>query len=127
MMPSTLHVPPPKGVVASHNTVGTPPDTSTFFSFPSAKKPTNRLSGDQNSDVAPSVPASGRADGESSSRIRIVNGPSARRATIATRRPSGETTREVGSPALLEIARLQPSGSVIDRRSGRSSCGRAAT
>src|SRR5215470_1656523 len=108
IVPSRLHVPPSKGAVTLHKKVGAPPDTSTFMILPLEKKPMNRLSGDQNNDVAPSVPTSGRADAESSSRIRIMLGPSARRATIATRRPLGETTRDVGSPVELERARLHP-------------------
>lgn len=46
MMPFWLHV-PPRGVNASASVVTGPPDVSTFFSLPAAKKPMDLLSGDQ--------------------------------------------------------------------------------
>src|ERR1700730_11258635 len=64
---SRLHV-PPKEAAASHNTIAGPPPTSTFFSFPAAKNPMYRPSGDQNGKAARSVPGSERA----------VNAPSGR-------------------------------------------------
>src|SRR5712692_3919977 len=54
--PSRFHV-PPRPLGASHSTWGCPPDTSTFLSLPSAKKPMNLLSGDQNGKDAPCVPS----------------------------------------------------------------------
>jgi hypothetical protein len=54
--PFRFHEPPaPFG--ASARTWGTPPFTSTFFSFPPAKNATCRESGDQNGRMAPSVAA----------------------------------------------------------------------
>jgi hypothetical protein len=47
MKPSELHA-PPHGLVESARTFGRPPPMSTRFNLPSAKKPIERLSGDQN-------------------------------------------------------------------------------
>src|ERR1043165_6085137 len=60
IVPSLLHDPgrPP---AASQSDTGTPPVRSTFFSLSSAKNAMKRLSGDQNGNVAVSVPAIGRA------------------------------------------------------------------
>jgi hypothetical protein len=53
--PSRLQVPPlPDG--ASASTVAGPPAIWTVFSLPSAKNPIDRLSGDQNGKMPPSVP-----------------------------------------------------------------------
>ena len=58
MTPWRFHVPPlPNNAFA--RVWGGPPEASIFFSFPAAKNPRNRLSGDQNRHIAPSVPASG--------------------------------------------------------------------
>ena len=57
MTPSRLQEPLIPGA-ASHNVTGGPPATSIFFSLPPAKNPSERLSGDQNGDAPPSVPAS---------------------------------------------------------------------
>src|SRR5678816_2220057 len=54
---SGLHA-PPRPDTASHNVMTGPPAAATFFIFPFAKKPSERLSGDQNGKAAPSVPAS---------------------------------------------------------------------
>ena len=51
--PSRFQVPPRLSGV-SHTVTGGPPATSTFLSFPSAKNPRNRLSGDQ-SDKFPLI------------------------------------------------------------------------
>ena len=53
--PSRLHV-PPFVPLASHSVRGGVPERSTLFSLPPAKKARNRLSGDQNGNVAPSLP-----------------------------------------------------------------------
>ena len=58
MVPSWFHV-PPRGSGASHKICGSLPETSTFFSFPSAKNPIKLLSGDQKIAPAPSVPGKG--------------------------------------------------------------------
>src|SRR3972149_3115566 len=79
---------------ASHSVMGGPPETSIFLSFPSAKNPRKRLSGDQKGDVAPSVPASDSASSGSSERAHRSDLPSVFVATKARRWPSGETARE---------------------------------
>src|SRR5262249_19379187 len=91
MTPSRLHVPPGLKPGASASTCGLPPVTSIFFSFPSAKNPMKRLSGDQNGQDPPSVPGSDCASEASNdltqSRRRALGGPAAK----AMRRPSGDT------------------------------------
>ncbi|MDQ3347406.1 MAG: hypothetical protein M3545_05510 [Acidobacteriota bacterium] len=68
MVPSLFHA-PPSGAGAPDISVFTDvPSMSMRFSLLSAKKPMDRLSGDQNGDAARSVPGSGRADEESSDR-----------------------------------------------------------
>src|SRR5690348_17578584 len=75
MTPSRFQVPPVLEAPAvfddgaSARVSGGPPDTAIFFSFAPAKKPTYWLSGDQNAWLAPSVPGSARAVGESMERI----------------------------------------------------------
>ena len=51
-----------------------PPSTSTRWSLSSAKKPTDRLSGDQNGASAPSVPATARANRIPGNAATIVTG-----------------------------------------------------
>lgn len=76
------------------NIVRTEPlDKSIFLSFASGAAERNarkRLSGDHVSGTPPSVPANGRAAGESRSRTQIAFLP-AIKALKATWRPSGET------------------------------------
>ena len=52
----------------SASVTGGPPATAIFFKFPPAMNPTDRPSGDQNGNVAPSVPESLRASCEASDR-----------------------------------------------------------
>src|SRR5580704_6231353 len=98
MTPSRLHAPPPPPD-ESHNVMGGPPDTSIFLSFPPAKNPRKRLSGDQNGRAAPSVPGSACAASVSSERTQRRDLPSALVAMKAIRRPSGETARGFSAPA----------------------------
>src|SRR4029450_8241315 len=76
---------------ASHNVTGGPLATAIFLSLPWAKNPTDRLSGDQNGDLAPSVPASACAASVSSDRVQTSVALDAFRATSATRWPPGDT------------------------------------
>ena len=81
----------PPSTLPTSQMIWTLPDAnSTFFSFRSAKKPTNRLSGDQNGCAAPSDPAMACGTSESSERIHNARGPFARTVVNAIRRPSGE-------------------------------------
>src|SRR5262245_49913725 len=75
---------------------GAPPPTSIRFNLPSAKYPTDRLSGDQNGVAAPSVPASGCADVADSDRSQRREGPLPD-ATKTIWLPSGESENENGS------------------------------
>ncbi|MGH9368178.1 MAG: hypothetical protein ACRD3M_10950 [Thermoanaerobaculia bacterium] len=65
-------------------------EASTTFNRPFAKKPIERLSGDQKGKSAPSPPGTGYASGASSSRTHRRKEPSASRAPKARRRPSGD-------------------------------------
>ena len=56
IVPSAFQL-PPRPSDASQILTGAPPPMSRRFNFPSAKKATERLSGDQNGCEAPSVPA----------------------------------------------------------------------
>ena len=68
------------------------------FSLSPAKKPSVRPSGDQNGKLAPSVPATERAEEESSERTQIVVVPSIE-AGNATDLPSGEIAVQLPSSA----------------------------
>jgi hypothetical protein len=88
------HVAVTQGSVdASQIVCGAPPSTATRVIFPPAKKPSERLSGDQNGFEAPSLPATGRSVGESSAR-KNSRGPLFVVTAIANVEPSGEITDE---------------------------------
>ena len=82
------------------------------FNTPPAVNPTDRLSGDQNGNRAPSVPASGRASCESSGRSQSRGGSCP--AWKTTLRPSGEIASDSGSAA---------GGVTISRRVSGTSAG----
>jgi hypothetical protein len=67
IVPSSLHV-PARMSGESQSVTGAPPVTATFLSFPSAKNPSQRESGEKNRLLAPSVPDSGAASRASSGR-----------------------------------------------------------
>src|SRR4029077_10609526 len=113
---------PPTLSVASHKVMGGPPETSIFLSFPPAKKPRKRLSGDQKGDEAPSVPAIACAVSASSERTHRRFLPSALLATKAIRRPSGETARRT-DPTFWGPTSAQLSGGVTEKRTGGASSG----
>src|SRR6187455_2167759 len=84
MAPSGLQLPPVlRG--ASQTVWGAPPDRSIVFSFPAAKNPRARLSGDQNGARAFSVPGTGFANGALNERTQMSSGPSGGPATNAMR------------------------------------------
>src|SRR5215813_15269679 len=93
--PSALQAPPrPVGALAS--VCGAPPTMSARLSIPPAKKPIDRLSGDQKGNDAPSVSAIGSAVVDPNGRNQSCDCPS----TVATKtslRPSGEIAKETGS------------------------------
>ena len=73
-------------------------------SFVPAKKPSERLSGDQNGNIASSVPGNGAATSESSGRTHSCNLPAASRAVKASFVPSGEIAELVaGRPPVLKL------------------------
>src|SRR5207253_7139387 len=69
IVPSAFHV-PPRPLAASQTTSTEPPSLAIFFNFPSAKKPMNLPSADQNGNCAPVVSGSGTACSEPSERIQ---------------------------------------------------------
>src|SRR5436190_4165837 len=69
---------------------GDPPSASVRRSLPPAKKAIDRLSGDQNGETAPSVPAIGSGSGVESERTQRLRTPF-EAATKTIRRPSGDT------------------------------------
>ena len=72
-----------------------PPSTSIRLSVPSAKKPIDLLSGDQNGASAPSVPGRVRGDSDRSDRTRSwLSGPE--KLTKATVSPSGDIAAHSG-------------------------------
>src|SRR5215831_5210256 len=93
--PSEFQAPPrPAGALASSCTK--PLSMSSRFRLPFAKKPIERLSGDQNGNDAPSVFSRGRTDPESSDRSHNRDRPSeVARNTIFC--PSGEIATDKGS------------------------------
>src|SRR6516165_3905769 len=98
--PSRLQV-APRLFEASHRVRGGPPEISIFLSFPPAKNPRKRLSGDQNGDDAPSVAASASGANVSRERTHKTNLPSLFAATKAIRRPSGETATGAVVPGVV--------------------------
>src|SRR5215472_16030547 len=90
MVPSRFQLPPPSHGASATLTAG-PPDTSMVLSLSFAKKPSERLSGDQNGLDAPSVPGNGRAAGKFRERAQSMVFPLASVAEEAKMRPSGES------------------------------------
>src|SRR5262249_35818429 len=93
--PSEFHV-PPRLFWALANDRGGPPSMSRRFSLPSAKNPSDRLSGDQEADDPNAAAANGRAVPESRRRSHRRGRPS----EVATKTifcPSGETANDTGS------------------------------
>src|SRR5579864_1698032 len=83
---------PPRALGASASTVTGPPAAETFFRWPSAKKPMNLPSADQNGNEAPSVPSSFLAVSSLRDRTQIESRSFGVRAQNATAVPSGEIT-----------------------------------
>src|SRR5262249_19557281 len=92
MIPSLLQL-PPRRLYPSQMTCPTPPSAGTRLSFPPALKARAFPSGDQNTELAPSVPVKGRDCRLSSERIHTR----ATREVVATkamRFPSGDTAAQ---------------------------------
>src|SRR5579863_554194 len=88
---------PPRGWGASARVCTAPPLASMILSFPWAKNPRLRLSGDQNGELASSVPANGCAAVESRGRTHSWGANPAMVATNASLVPSGEMAVLIGS------------------------------
>src|SRR5258706_10777701 len=67
-----------------------PEARSSRFNAPSAKNPIDLLSGDKNTDTAPSVPGTSVASTEISGRTQMRSAPVGSAATKARRDPSGD-------------------------------------
>ena len=78
---------PPRPFAALASVCGAPPATSILFKLPSAKKPIERPSGDQNGNAPPSVPSSGCGTADASERTDSRETPStdATKATVLPR------------------------------------------
>src|SRR5262245_38124278 len=101
-MSARPHVPErPVPSVTSHSVTAAPPDESSRFSLPLAKNAIERLSGDQKTDVAPSVAGSTRASrlwsGRSHTFLRFV-------ASVAMK----ASCEPLGDRARLVVSRLSP-------------------
>src|SRR5262249_34445140 len=104
---SRFQLPLPKKPGASVTICAEPPAASTTFSFPRAKNPSDRLSGDQNGACAPSVPGNGCAVVEASGRVQSCCRPSADTAMNARTRPSGDSASHgwpTGPPGAALVA-----------------------
>src|SRR5580698_3167774 len=110
--PSAPHAPPrPKGASA---TTCTEPLKSTVFNLPSAKNPSDRLSGDQKGKTAFSLPDRMCASNESIGRTHIAVLPSDLLAVKASMLPSGDKTGgPAESPVRLSVV---PSGGLMTVR-----------
>src|SRR6185295_7326899 len=95
--PSLPHVPVGLLPSVAHTVRIAFPVRSTRFNLPSAKNSSDRPSGDQKADVAPSVPVTGRASKADKGRSQIRVGPAGAVATRASWDPSGERARKVFS------------------------------
>src|SRR5438128_4487666 len=89
IVPSAFHV-PPRPLGASQITSTEPPSTAIFFNFPSAKKPMNLPSADQNGNCALVVSGNGTASSESIERIQSCR-PEGVSSDITICNPSGES------------------------------------
>src|SRR5271169_5018677 len=124
MMLSSAPHEPPNGSATSASTCTGPAVIGTFFSFPSAKKPTQRLSGDQNGSCARSVPGSGRAATCSMERSQSIGSAPGELATNTMALPSGgeancgTPTVKLGAPEKTVF-----SGGLIENRTGPPVCG----
>src|SRR5580693_5634636 len=120
IVPSAPQV-PPRPIAISQRARGGPPDTSNRFSLPLAKNPTERLSADQNGNVAPSVPSSGFAAAELSGLTHRSWRPSELTAEKTSHFPSGE---RVGGPGLIPVkTNLVFGGDVICDTIAGKGCG----
>src|SRR5450759_1773523 len=81
-----------------------PPESSTRFNFPCAKKAIDRPSGEKKSELAPSVPGMGRASGADSGRRKMRCPPCGSDTTYASCDPSGETARKETSTKYEKVA-----------------------
>src|SRR5216684_2994234 len=102
MVPLPLQLAPRGSAVTSARVCGAPPPlTSIFRSLPSAKKPMDLLSGDQNGNRAPSDPAIDCGVRVSSARIQSRVLPAASDAAKARYLPSGD---KAGDSSMLSFS-----------------------
>src|SRR2546427_9581794 len=96
IVPSLPHVPKAEMAGTSHKGTADPPGRSIRFSLPPAKNASDRPSGDQKTDTAPSVPGTTRASRPETGRSQMRRGSGgALEATNASCDPSGDSARNV--------------------------------
>src|SRR5450756_1092114 len=98
-----------------------PPESSTRFNFPRAKKAIDRPSGEKTSELASSVPEIGRASSPDSGRRKMRCPPCGSDATYASCNPSGETARKETSTKYEKVAFA---GGGTEKRIGCGDCPR---
>src|SRR5712691_9764422 len=105
-MTLSLFQEPPPGLTTSASTTGGPLAAFTFFSFPPAKNPIDRLSADQNGNCARSVPGSGRAVTLENGRTQSIGIPPllASNATNVIWRPSGDAANSGTTSAKVRLS-----------------------
>src|ERR1700722_3229970 len=121
MTPRWLHdAPRPSG--ASHSICTGPPDSATFFNFPTEKKPMYLPSGDQNGKDACSIPSSIRAVPVVTSRTHNSESllPPVRKASLE---PSGESAGALAATAENSLS-VGASHDAVRGRRASSSCTR---
>src|SRR5262249_17925087 len=117
MVPSGAHVPPRGSVAVAAISCTAPPKAGVLLSFPSAKNPTQRLSGDQNGFSASPVPGNGCAVTSSNGRTQRTGRLLASPATNASVRPLGERANcTTGTVALTDAVKMVFSGGLTDSR-----------
>src|SRR5262245_45268380 len=108
--PLRLHA-PPATLLALHSVAGSPPEISTFLSFPGVKKPSHLLSGDQKGQFARSVPGNSFSSPVSSARNQSWILPPVA-ALKASHFPSGDTAtcpKLVFSGGRMEVLKTRES------------------
>src|SRR5512140_508090 len=119
--PQVPALPPPPPTSQIEN--GAPPERSRRLSLPSPMKPIDDPSNDQNTDEAPSVPASGRASKPDRARSTTRRPPFGSTAMYASCDPSGERATPVDSSGLKK----EPlSGGAIVKRTAPAGLARGA-
>ena len=123
IVPSGPHAPPRGSGTPVISNAG-PPTALTLLSFPSAKNPTDKLSGDQNGRSAPSVPGIACAVPVSKRRSHSMGRAPVPAAVKTIERPSGDRAScGAGTLAMGGPVSTVPSGGLILSRTISGSAG----